>query len=285
ILPLSPSSLELFFFKTPTVSKYTTEKQGSLPANVTISALPILSYISLIINHIHPSQFLQIQSDISPLHVNKKKKKMKELKMSAASFDFSSASPPSTPSSRAPSSHDYSFKILMVGDSAVGKSSILLRFISDSDHHPSPTIGVDFKMKTVMVNDKKLKLTIWDTVYDITKRETFTSLSEMWARDVELYSTNHDCVKLLVGNKVDKVSERAVSREEGMVLAHELKCPFLECTARSRQNIEQIFRVLLSKIYEVPTLLEKGSGVTKASTIRADRQASTQGRRNNCCSS
>ncbi|CAN1258138.1 Ras-related protein RABC2a, partial [Linum perenne] len=228
ILPLSPSSLELFFFKTPTVSKYTTEKQGSLPANVTISALPILSYISLIINHIHPSQFLQIQSDISPLHVNKKKKKMKELKMSAASFDFSSASPPSTPSSRAPSSHDYSFKILMVGDSAVGKSSILLRFISDSDHHPSPTIGVDFKMKTVMVNDKKLKLTIWDTagqerfgtlttsyyrgahgiilVYDITKRETFTSLSEMWARDVELYSTNHDCVKLLVGNKVDKVS-------------------------------------------------------------------------------
>ncbi|CAN0909211.1 Ras-related protein RABC2a [Linum grandiflorum] len=223
-----------------------------------------------------------------------------------AYFNFSSLSPPSTPSSRGSTSHDYSFKILMVGDSAVGKSSILLRFISDSDHHPSPTIGVDFKMKTVMVNDKRLKLTIWDTagqerfgalttsyyrgahgiilVYDITKRETFTSLSEMWARDVELYSTNPDCVKLLVGNKVDKVSERAVSREEGMALAQELKCSFLECTARSRQNVEQIFSVLLSKIYEVPTLLEKGSGVVKAPTIRTDRRPSQQGGRNSCCS-
>ncbi|CAI0410862.1 unnamed protein product [Linum tenue] len=164
----------------------------------------------------------------------------------ASSFNFSSASPPSTPSSsRGSPAHDYSFKILMIGDSAVGKSSILLKFISDSDHEPSPTIGVDFKMKTVVANDKRLKLTIWDTagqerfgtlttsyyrgahgivlVYDVTKRDTFTNLSEIWARDVEHYSTNHECVKLLVGNKVDKDSDRAVSREEGMALAQGLK--------------------------------------------------------------
>ncbi|CAL1386972.1 unnamed protein product [Linum trigynum] len=225
----------------------------------------------------------------------------------ASSFNFSSASPPSTPSaSRGSPAHDYSFKILMIGDSAVGKSSILLKFISDADHDPSPTIGVDFKIKTVMANDKRLKLTMWDTagqerfgtvttsyyrgahgiilVYDVTKRDTFTNLSEIWAKDVELYSTNHECVKLLVGNKVDKDSERSVSREEGMVLAQRLKCSFIECTAKSRESVEQLFREIILKIFEVPTLLEKGSGVPKTPTIRAERQASQQGRRNGCCS-
>ncbi|CAI0442558.1 unnamed protein product [Linum tenue] len=203
----------------------------------------------------------------------------------ASSFNFSSASPPSTPSaSRGSPAHDYSFKILMIGDSAVGKSSILLKFISDADHDPSPTIGVDFKIKTVIANDKRLKLTMWDTVYDVTKRDTFTNLSEIWAKDVELYSTNHECVKLLVGNKVDKDSERAVSREEGMALARRLKCSFIECTAKSRESVEQLFREIILKIFEVPTLLEKGSGVPKTPTIRAERQASQQGRRNGCCS-
>ncbi|CAN1339620.1 Ras-related protein RABC2a [Linum perenne] len=236
---------------------------------------------------------------------------------SSSSLNFSSASPPSTPSSRAsPAFNDYSFKILMIGDSAVGKSSILLRFISDSDHHPSPTIGVDFKIKTVLVNDKRLKLTIWDTAgqerfgtlttsyyrgahgiilaYDVTNRETFTSLSEIWARDVELYSTNLDCVKLVVGNKVDKDSERAVSKEEGMALARQLQCSFLECTAKSRENVDELFSELIYKvnlrklfltIFEVPALLEKGSGVQKSSSIRADRQLSQKSRRNGCCSS
>ncbi|CAN1238530.1 Ras-related protein RABC2a [Linum grandiflorum] len=204
---------------------------------------------------------------------------------SASSMNFSSLSPPSTPSSRASSAaYDYSFKILMIGDSAVGKSSILLRFISDSDHHPSPTIGVDFKIKTVLVNDKRLKLTIWDTVYDVTNRDTFVNLSEMWARDVELYSTNDECVKLVVGNKVDKESERAVSREEGMALAQQLKCSFLECSATSRESVEQLFRELIYKIFEVPALLEKGLGVPKTPSIRADRQPS-QRNRNGCCSS
>ncbi|CAN1238529.1 Ras-related protein RABC2a [Linum grandiflorum] len=212
---------------------------------------------------------------------------------SASSMNFSSLSPPSTPSSRASSAaYDYSFKILMIGDSAVGKSSILLRFISDSDHHPSPTIGVDFKIKTVLVNDKRLKLTIWDTA----GQERFGTLTtsyyrgahgivlEMWARDVELYSTNDECVKLVVGNKVDKESERAVSREEGMALAQQLKCSFLECSATSRESVEQLFRELIYKIFEVPALLEKGLGVPKTPSIRADRQPS-QRNRNGCCSS
>ncbi|KAL1077818.1 hypothetical protein V6Z11_D10G120100 [Gossypium hirsutum] len=122
---------------------------------------------------------------------------------------------------------DYLFKLLMIGDSGVGKSSLLLSFTSDSFEELSPTIGVDFKVKYINAGDKKLKLAIWDTagqerfrtltssyyrgaqgvimVYDVTRRETFTNLSDVWAKEIELYSTNQDCIKMLVGNKVDKL--------------------------------------------------------------------------------
>ncbi|KAJ6900721.1 hypothetical protein NC652_026732 [Populus alba x Populus x berolinensis] len=142
-------------------------------------------------------------------------------------------------------SYDYSFKILLIGDSGVGKSSLLLSFISNSVRDLSPTIGVDFKIKVLTLGGKRLKLTIWDTgvsflqryrmnnefcciaagqerfgtltssyyrgahgiilVYDVTRRETFENLSDIWAEEVELY-TNQKCIKILVGNKVDRVS-------------------------------------------------------------------------------
>ncbi|CAH8380270.1 unnamed protein product [Eruca vesicaria subsp. sativa] len=102
-------------------------------------------------------------------------------------------------------------------------------------------IGVDFKMKQLTVGDKRLKLTIWDTVYDVTRRETFTNLVDVWSKEIELYSTNQDCVTMLVGNKVDRESERGVSREEGIALAKEVKCMFLDFSARTRKNVEQCF--------------------------------------------
>ncbi|KAA8539241.1 hypothetical protein F0562_025933 [Nyssa sinensis] len=189
-------------------------------------------------------------------------------------------------------SFDYSFKILLIGDSGVGKSSLLLSFIT-KDHSfqdLSPTIGVDFKIKLLTVGGKRLKLTIWDTagqerfgtltssyyrdahgiilVYDVTRRETFTNLSEIWAKEVELYSTNHDCIKLLVGNKVDRDGERAVTVEEGMALAQEHKCLFLECSAKTRENVQQCFKELILKILEIPSLLDKGSIVVKRQILK-----------------
>lgn len=182
-------------------------------------------------------------------------------------------------------SYDLSFKILLIGDSAVGKSSLLVTFISNAVDDLAPTIGVDFKIKFLTVGGKKLKLTIWDTagqerfrtltssyyrgaqgiilVYDVTRRDTFTNLSDVWAKELELYSTNKDCVKMLVGNKLDRESERAVSREEGLALAKELGCLFLECSAKTRENVEQCFEELVLKIMEVPRLLEEGSNVRR----------------------
>ncbi|CAM8910428.1 unnamed protein product [Rhodiola kirilowii] len=202
--------------------------------------------------------------------------------------------------------YDLSFKILLIGDSGVGKSSLLVSFISNNADQISPTIGVDFKIKQLTVGDKRLKLTIWDTagqerfrtltssyyrgaqgiilVYDVTRRETFTNLSDVWAKEVELYSTNQDCVKMLVGNKVDIDAERAVSRDEGIALAKELGCLFLECSARTRENVEQCFQELALKIMEVPCLVEEGSAVVKRNILKQKQDSQSPPTSAGCCS-
>ncbi|KAL1173696.1 hypothetical protein V6Z11_A05G429300 [Gossypium hirsutum] len=178
---------------------------------------------------------------------------------------------------------DYLFKLLMIGDSGVGKSSLLLSFTAGTFDELSPTIGVDFKVKHVTVGGKKLKLAIWDTagqerfrtltssyyrgaqgvvmVYDVTRRETFTNLSEVWAKEFELYSTNQDCIKMLVGNKVDK---RVVTKKEGIEFARENGCLFIECSAKTHVNVQQCFDELVLKIVDTPSLLAEGAkGVKK----------------------
>ncbi|KAM7467866.1 hypothetical protein LguiB_015428 [Lonicera macranthoides] len=208
---------------------------------------------------------------------------------------------------KSPSSCDYSFKILLIGDSGVGKSSLLLSFLfSNSLHqHLSPTIGVDFKIKLLTIGGKRLKLTIWDTagqerfgiltssyyrdahgiilVYDVTRRESFTNLSEIWAKEVDLYCTNLECIKILVGNKVDRDSEREVTIEEGMALAQEHKCLFYECSAKTRANVQQCFKDLTLKILERPSLLEKGSVAVKRKILR-QKQVGLERRHGSCCS-
>ncbi|GMP84870.1 hypothetical protein CsSME_00038230 [Camellia sinensis var. sinensis] len=208
-------------------------------------------------------------------------------------------------SSAQSSSYDLSFKILLIGDSGVGKSCLLVSFISNSVEDLAPTIGVDFKIKQLTVGGKRLKLTIWDTagqekfrtltssyyrgaqgivlVYDVTRRETFTNLSDVWAKEVDLYSTNQDCIKMLVGNKVDRESERLVSREEGISLAKEHGCLFLECSAKTRENVDQCFAELALKIMEVPSLLEEGSTAVKRNILKQKQDHQTQPS-GGCCS-
>ncbi|RDX64338.1 Ras-related protein RABC1 [Mucuna pruriens] len=188
-------------------------------------------------------------------------------------------------SSLSPPEFDYLFKLLLIGDSGVGKSTLLLSFTSDTFEDLSPTIGVDFKVKYVTIGGKKLKLAIWDTagqerfrtltssyyrgaqgiimVYDVTRRETFTNLSDIWAKEIDLYSTNQDCIKMLVGNKVDKETERVVSKKEGIEFAREYGCLFTECSAKTRVNVAQCFDELVMKILETPSLLAEGSSGVK----------------------
>ncbi|KAF1869856.1 hypothetical protein Lal_00017433 [Lupinus albus] len=165
--------------------------------------------------------------------------------------------------------------------------------------------SVDFKVKYVTLGGKKLKLAIWDTagqerfrtltssyyrgaqgiimVYDVTRRETFTNLSDIWAKEIDLHSTNQDCIKMLVGNKVDKESERVVSKKEGIEFAREYGCLFTECSAKTRVNVERCFEELVMKILETPSLLSEGSSSLKKNIFKQKPQqsdASTSG----CCS-
>eukprot|EP01111_Echinosteliopsis_oligospora_P015444 TRINITY_DN611_c0_g1_i1.p1 TRINITY_DN611_c0_g1~~TRINITY_DN611_c0_g1_i1.p1 ORF type:complete len:205 (-),score=56.15 TRINITY_DN611_c0_g1_i1:54-668(-) len=169
--------------------------------------------------------------------------------------------------------YDVLLKLLMIGDSDVGKSSILLRFTEDEYNDDQPcTIGVDFKIKMVEYGGKKVNLTIWDTagqekfrsltssyyrgtqgiilVYDVTRRESFNNL-EIWLNEIETYTTSPDVVKLLVGNKIDK-ENREVTKEEAAEFARSKAMLALECSAKTRIGIQQAFEELVIKILEAP---------------------------------
>uniref|UniRef100_A0A804PB47 Ras-related protein RABC2a n=1 Tax=Zea mays TaxID=4577 RepID=A0A804PB47_MAIZE len=181
--------------------------------------------------------------------------------------------------------HECSFKFLLIGDSGVGKSSLLVSFVAASylDGDIAPTIGVDFKIKFLTVGGKKLKLTIWDTVYDVTKRESFSNLADVWTKEIEANSTNKDCIKMLVGNKVDKDDERMVTKEEGLAFAEEYGCLFLESSAKTRENVEKCFEELALKILEVPSLLEEGSSSVVKRNILKQKQESDAKNGSGCC--
>ncbi|PRP79229.1 RAB18, member RAS oncogene family isoform 2 [Planoprotostelium fungivorum] len=170
--------------------------------------------------------------------------------------------------------YDQIFKILMIGDSGVGKSSILLRFTDDDFEEDQPcTIGVDFKTKMVNLEGKRIALTIWDTAgqekfrsltssyyrgahgiiitYDVTNRLSFDCLA-MWLKEVEVY-IDKEPILLLVGNKVDK-TDRKVSREEGAKFAEKHKMVFIEASAKTKLGIQQAFEELVQKILDTPSL-------------------------------
>lgn len=173
--------------------------------------------------------------------------------------------------------YDHLFKLLIIGDAGVGKSSILLRFTDDSfDDHIQSTIGVDFKVKHMDVRDKRVKLTVWDTagqerfrtltssyyrgaqgvvlVYDVTQRDSFENL-EQWLKEVKLHTSEsgEGVVKLLVGNKIDL--ERNVSREEAEDWARSQGMMFLEASAKTKLGIRQCFLEVVQKILESPAIL------------------------------
>lgn len=167
--------------------------------------------------------------------------------------------------------YDLLFKLLLIGDSGVGKTCILFRFSDDAFHTTFiSTIGIDFKIKTIELKGKKIKLQIWDTagqerfrtitqsyyrsangvviVYDITKRSSFLSLPR-WVEEVRRY-TGCNVPLLLVGNKCDCESLREVTQEEAQALADQypefMAC--IETSAKENTNIESVFVTLATEL-------------------------------------
>jgi small GTP-binding protein len=154
-------------------------------------------------------------------------------------------------------------KILMLGNSAVGKTWLLIRYSQEIEPSSSiATIGIDFKVKFVSIEGSRLKLQIWDTagaerfhslttsvyrnahgvvlIYDLTERPTFKSI-EAWITQIHRHAdTNINIV--LVGNKCDVAAEeREVSIEEGQELTDKFEVPFFEASAKKNINVENIF--------------------------------------------
>lgn len=173
--------------------------------------------------------------------------------------------------------YDMQTKLLMIGDSGVGKTCLLLSFTTDEfDSDSRSTIGVDLKVKIMNVKNQKVKLTIWDTagqeqfrtltsayyrgahgvvlVYDVTRAETFRNIRE-WLKEVEIFSTKENVVKALVGNKID-LSAREVEREEGRQFAEDHGMLFFESSAKTQEGVQQAFQELVFKILDNPALLE-----------------------------
>ncbi len=177
---------------------------------------------------------------------------------------------------------DIIFKILMLGDSEVGKSCFLMRY-SDNVFVENyiTTIGLDYKLKTIKLDSGKvIKVQLWDTagqdkyrtiaknyykgshgillLYDITKISSFENIRE-WIQDIR-QEVSPKSIIFLIGNKIDLTDQRKISKEQGEELAEEFKIPFFEASAKSGENVDEVFKALYEKIIEVYGYLEREKG-------------------------
>ncbi|KAM9985084.1 hypothetical protein ACTFIY_009502 [Dictyostelium cf. discoideum] len=181
---------------------------------------------------------------------------------------------------RKSTSYEHLFKYIMVGDSAVGKSNLLLQFV-DKRFAPNSdfTIGVEFGSRSININDKQIKLQIWDTagqekfrsitrayyrgavcamiVYDITRRDSFESLNS-WLTDCRKFSSC-DVTTVLIGNKADLEANRQVSTSEAKEFAEKNGLMFFETSAKTALNVDEAFEKsteqILKKLESNPGLL------------------------------
>ncbi|KAI7727013.1 hypothetical protein M8C21_032356 [Ambrosia artemisiifolia] len=174
--------------------------------------------------------------------------------------------------SRVDHEYDYLFKIVLIGDSGVGKSNILSRFTRNEFCLESKsTIGVEFATRTLQVDGKTIKAQIWDTagqeryraitsayyrgavgallVYDITKSQTFDNV-QRWLRELRDHADSN-IVIMMAGNKSDLSHLRAVAEQDGQSLAEKEGLSFLETSALEAYNVEKAFQTVLTQIYHV----------------------------------
>ncbi|CAN6305358.1 unnamed protein product, partial [Urochloa humidicola] len=167
---------------------------------------------------------------------------------------------------------DYVFKVVLIGDSAVGKSQILARFARNEFSLDSKaTIGVEFQTRTLVIEHKSVKAQIWDTagqeryravtsayyrgalgallVYDITKRQSFDHIPR-WLEELRGHA-DKNIVIMLVGNKSDLEEERAVSTEDAKEFAEKENLFFLETSALQATNVENAFQTVLTEIFKI----------------------------------
>ncbi|TMW69845.1 hypothetical protein Poli38472_002001 [Pythium oligandrum] len=207
--------------------------------------------------------------------------------------------------------YDYLFKIVLIGDSGVGKSNLLSRFTRNEFNLESKsTIGVEFATKSIQAEGKTIKAQIWDTagqeryraitsayyrgavgallVYDITKHVSFENV-ERWLKELRDHA-DANTVIMLVGNKSDLRHLRAVSTEEAMAFAEKNNLAFIETSALEATGVDTAFTRILTEIYKLmsrktmqaeenATSLPTGDSITITSESTDDKKKKKSG----CC--
>jgi len=166
---------------------------------------------------------------------------------------------------------EYKLKVVVVGDSGVGKTNLIKRFTSDNFSYDSKaTVGVEFISKSYIINKKVFKIEIWDTagqerykaitsayykgakgcliVYDTTSQATFNNIDKWMSEIKEKALTNIKV--LIIGNKIDLKDKRIVSIEDAMQKAQELQAPIMETSALDATNVKEAFYDLMREMYK-----------------------------------
>uniref|UniRef100_A0A8V1AIH3 small monomeric GTPase n=1 Tax=Gallus gallus TaxID=9031 RepID=A0A8V1AIH3_CHICK len=193
--------------------------------------------------------------------------------------------------------YDYLFKLLLIGDSGVGKTCALFRFSEDAFNATFiSTIGIDFKIRTIELDGKRIKLQIWDTagqerfrtittayyrgamgimlVYDITNEKSFENIRN-WVRNIEEHASP-DVEKMILGNKCDANDKRQVSREQGEKLAASFGIKFMETSAKANINIENAFFTLAR---DIKAKMDKKLAIAHRAATRESKSHQTSKRK------
>jgi len=167
--------------------------------------------------------------------------------------------------------YDLLYKLIIIGDSSVGKSNILTQYLNDKfDPNSKSTVGVEFGTKNVKIKNTKIKLQIWDTagqeryraitsayykgakgaliVYDITNKNSFNNIDK-WIADIKANGDKNVSI-IIVGNKSDLNDKREVDEDEGIQKSETFKTAFMETSALTGDNVSQAFSKLVQQIFE-----------------------------------
>jgi len=197
--------------------------------------------------------------------------------------------------------YDYLFKLLLIGDSGVGKSCLLLRFADDTyTESYISTIGVDFKIRTIELEGKKIKLQIWDTagqerfrtitssyyrgahgiivVYDVTDQVSFGNVKQ-WLQEIDRYACE-SVNKLLVGNKCDLTTKKVVDYNTAKEFADGLGITMLETSAKNATNVEESFMAMAKDIKQRMSNIPAESSSASQTRIKLDQKSSSE--KKNC---
>ena len=202
---------------------------------------------------------------------------------------------------------DHLFKIIVIGDSSVGKTNLMTRFMKNQFHSESkPTIGVDFATKNVTVEKKNIRVQVWDTAgqerlkafssayyqgshgaivcYDITNRESFDNVRN-WVTELMTHQDPKKMVVMLVGNKSDLEEQRTVNEEEGRFLAEEFDFFFMETSAKrnASDEVTKAFMVLVEEIL-IRNLDSKDPSGEKIERGKQINNDSDSKKKTGCCS-